>query len=200
MLLNSYMHTGGLKCIHLVNVQQKGTDEFPSNSQVIVPRISFPCNGRITGYVVSLKLERKGKGNKEDEPSYPVIQVWRPLNTINPSVYTIVKSLCTPTASNINKTRDSMGDEYYLGNVSCAGNNSVEFQSGDVIGYHQTDDSQHYKVWNIEAAGYVSHYTEGGPLDSFTITDDADESEDDQQPLIQLIFGKVYSCSETIYG
>ena len=80
---------------------------------------------------------------------------------------------------------------YYLGNVSCAESNKIEFQAGDVIGYRQGAPVR-YALWNINTAGYTSYHCGGGncPVNTFNIANNAD-STDNTQPLIQLMFGKL---------
>lgn len=194
----------------MVNVQQKGTkrDKFCGNSEVIVPNISLSCNGRITGYSVSLNHNPKNDECSEDssngsddeywhkqqsydsEVSYPVIQLWRPNK--NSSVYSMVKALCLLTTRNIRNATDIRGDEYYLGIASCAGNNSVDFQSGDVIGYKYSG-GLHYGVWSIKTARYKSYYIKRSLHSnaSINLSGNAVKYDDDKQPLIQLIFGKI---------
>ena len=118
---------------------------------------------------------------------YPSVQIWRPKNS---TVYIRVDTECALTVNDINRMTDSMGFEYYLGNVSCTGNNRIEFQSGDVIGYHQ-GSSVRYNIWNIETAGYISYYHDSSdPLTTFNIKS-ADGLLENRQPLIQVMFGKI---------
>jgi len=187
-----------------VNIQQKGTNASTNDVQVIVPNISFSCNGRITGYLISLgdgdednedednEDDNEDEDNEDednDESNFPVIQVWHPTSS---TVYTRVDTECALTDSDISRMRDSMGDRYYLGNVSCTENTRIEFQSGDVLGYYQGDDL-HYRMWNIETMEHTYYYyhieneDEDGPLTSFNLSN-ADN--DIGRPLIQLIFGK----------
>ena len=109
---------------------------------MIVPESNFSCNGRITGYLISL-----GKGSSEGD--YPIVQVWHPAS---PTRYTRVVTECALTESDISNMRDA----YYLGNVSCTGDNRIEFQSGDVIGYYHSNEVR-YRLWNIETMRYTSY-------------------------------------------
>ena len=87
--------------------------------------------------------------------------------------------------------KDNIRNEYYLGNVSCNGSNRIEFQSGDVIGYHQ-GNSVHYRLWSVDINEYTAYYhrNEPNPLNTFNIND-ADDTGNDRQPLIQVMFGKI---------
>ena len=166
----------GLECVDTVNVRQQGTGAEGTTIQVIVPRFEFSCNGRITSYLISLDL------NDEVSGEYPSVQVWHPTSS---TVYTRVDTECALTANDISNMRD-----YYLGNVSCNGNNRIEFQSGDVIGYHQGDELR-YRLWTIETMGYTSYYhDESNPLTTFNINN-VDNTIENRQPLIQVMYGKI---------
>jgi len=148
---------------------------------VIIPEYNFSCSGRITGYLISLIDIFVFQG-------YPSIQVWHPTSS---TVYTRVDTECALTDSDISRMTDSMGDRYYLGNVSCTGNNRIEFQSGDVIGYHQ--GFIRYLMRNIRPMGYTSlRLVRNSPLTTFN-TDDvsSDNVFENIQPLIQVMFGKI---------
>ena len=93
---------------------------------MIVPSSAFSCNGRVTGYLISLESDSLSG-------DYPRVQVWHPTG---PTMYTRVYTECPLTANDISMMSDGNGDEYYLGNVSCTGNSRIEFQSSDIIGYH----------------------------------------------------------------
>ena len=166
----------GQSCVDTVNVRQKGTNAADIPGQVIVQGTEFSCNGRITGYLISLE-ESSSSGD------YPIVQIWR--HHKNQQLYNRVNTLCALTGSNI----INMGD-YYLGNMSCTGNERVEFQSGDVIGYYHANAVQ-YRLWSTNTTGYTVYQRDSnsGPLDSLNIN--AGNEIDNRQPLIQVMFGKI---------
>ena len=93
------------------------------------------------------------------------------------------------------------GDEYYLGNVSCTGNNRIEFQSGDVIGHYHANEVR-YRLWNIATVGYTSYIRdENSPQNTFDINN-VDDSVT-RQPLIQVLYGNInyyiYSYVYNVY-
>ena len=127
-----------------------------------------------------------------------VIIVWQPMNP-EQTLYSIRDSY-TLSNDDIN----GMGD-YYFANVSFTGNDRIEFQSGDVIGYRHifeegglldllniNDRPPCYRVWNIRTAGYTS-YSVSVTVDEGDIIDIDDRSavaiNTDRQPLIQVTFG-----------
>ena len=177
MFTANTVYVGVLDCVDTVNVRQKGTNAEGTTIQVIVPRFEFSCNGRITGYVISLESASSSGG-------YPSVQVWNPTSS---TVYTRVDTECALTANDIT---EMAVEDYYLGNVSCNGSNRIEFQSGDVIGYHQ-GDPLHYGLLSIETMGYTSYYhDESNPLTTFNINN-VDSTIENRQPLIQVIYGKI---------
>ena len=143
---------------------------------MIVPNSAFTCNGRVSGYLISLQSDSSSGG-------YPSVQVWHPTSSTE---YTRVDTECALTASDIS---DGNGGDYYLGNVSCTGNNRIEFQSGDIIGYHHGSPVR-YALWNIETNQYRSYRRDSNnPLSSFNINNADDDL--NQQPLIQIMYGKI---------
>jgi len=150
---------------------------FDDGIQVIVPMTAFSCNGRITGYLISLE---RLSGEERDER--PIIQVYRPT----------IGSLFNEEDRYTLRTNEitNMGD-YHLANVSFTNNNRIEFQLDDVIGYYIPNESR-YNVWNIEAEGYTSYIDQGSREDIFSINFETDSIEDNRQPLIQVIFGKAF--------
>ena len=166
-----------------VNVQQQGMDRLGRNSFVIVPRGNFSCNGRITGYMASMD-------RNADFPCYYLrVFVWQPMNTAQ-TIFSI-RNTYVLNNSYIN----SMGN-YYFANVSFTGNERIEFQSGDVIGYWHRSSlvlRPCYRVWNIRTAGYTSYRvgaTRDNPfIDTININDGSSAAITDRQPLIQVTFG-----------
>ena len=154
--------------------------DLSSDSLAVVPRSNFSCNGRITGYMVSLNQ------NRDSFCRNPGIIVWQPMNTER----TLYRARDSYTLSN--DDINAMGD-YYFANVSFTGNDRIEFQSGDVIGYWHASSSC-YTMWNIRTAGYTS-YNASLPSDAFNISDDSVAITTDRQPLIQVNFGKSHNCN-----
>lgn len=163
------------------DVQQQGTISPPASIQAIIPAYNFSCNGRVTGYLVSLERENLFIGD------FPRIQIWRPTSS---TVYSRVGTVCDLTASDISRMTDNAENEYRLGNVSCTGNSRIEFQSGDVIGYHQ-GSTLRYRLWNIGIVGYTSYHLDRffNTLDTIDISS-VDDTFSDRQPLIHLMYGK----------
>ena len=148
---------------------------------MIVPSSNFSCNGRVTGYLISLESANNSSGG------YPSVQVWHPTSSTE---YTRVDTECALTENDISMMKDGHGHDYYLGNVSCTGNNRTEFQSGDVIGYHQSSPVR-YRLWNIMFNGYTLYCHEtSSPLNTFTISNDV-PTYNHLQPMIELMYGKI---------
>ena len=147
---------------------------------MIVPSSNFSCNGRVTGYLISLESANNSSGG------YPSVQVWHPTSSTE---YTRVNTECALTENDVSMMRDE-DDHYYLGNVSCTGNNRIEFQSGDVIGYHQGSPVR-YRLWTAQYIGYTSYYLiANSPLNMFIISNDV-PMHNDVIPMIELMYGKI---------
>ena len=170
----------GQHCVEMINVRQRGSEDSDDGQQAIVPRSNFSCNGRITGYLMS--LERRNGNSVQGHPS---IQVWR---SVGPTEFNRLDTECT--LSSIDMMTDGIRDEYYLGNVSCTRNNRNEFQIGDIIGYHQVDSVQ-YQLWNTPNTEFRTYiFNTDTQLNSVNINN-ADDTKD-KQPLIQVMFGKKF--------
>ena len=170
----------GQSCADVVDIQQQVTNTSFTSGLVIVPEYNFSCNGRITGYLARLEL------NVADSGEYPTIQIWRPV-TQNSTIYYKVGTVCALTAIDIiNITTNE--SSYYLANLSCTGNNRTEFQSGDVIGYYQSNSS-HSQLLNVETEGYTSYSINSSLNSSINIS--LFNTFRNIQPLIQAMYGKV---------
>ena len=165
-------YADGQSCVDIVNAQQQGSHTLDDRRQVIVPMTAFSCNGSITGYLISLEFDSGESGN-------PTIQVFRPTSS---SSYMAVHEYLLQE----NDITD-MGT-YHLANVSFTGNDRIEIQPGDIIGYYIPSTPQ-YNVWNIETEGYTSYLSiRFSPDSTVTISGTGTTN---RQPLIQLIFGNV---------
>jgi len=154
----------------MINVQRQGSDTLNTNTQVI-SNSGFSCRGRITGFAVSLEYI-------DGQNSRPSIQVWRPSG----STYTRVSQY------QLNQRDITELASYALASVSFVGDERIEFQSGDVIGYYLPNNPR-YTVWNIETVGFVSYTTSAdNALASVSIIETNVET--NRQPLIQMTIGK----------
>ena len=170
----------GQSCFDTVDVTRRANGQLTSNGQMIFPQSAFSCNGRVTGYLVRLNSDGSSGGSAS-------IHVWHPANS---SFYTRVTTECLITAVDIDEVTGNNqggGNDYYLGNVSCT-ENSIEFQSGDVIGYHQ-DNSVDYQLQTFNNNSYTYyHHNANDPLDTFNINSSQAVKD---QPLIQVFYGKI---------
>ena len=130
---------------------------------MIIPRSNFSCNGRITGYQISL---RPGAVTDPEISLPPIVQVWHPISS---TVYTRVDTECLLTANDITLMSGGPTNIYYLGSMSCTGNNRIEFQAGDVIGFYHGSFAL-YDVYTITTMGYISYiFDVNNQLDTLNI-------------------------------
>ena len=179
VLMNNSL-LGGQFCTDSVNVQQNGRDQIPRNRLAIIPRLNFTCNGRITGIRARVRFD-----NNEDRVDYPFFQVWRPLST-NPIVYNKTGEV------HLSDDQVTMGSNNFLeANIILTGNNTIEFQSGDVVGYYHPPESR-YQVRTIRTNGYILYQfdLDSSPVPTSVNLNNADSSNNERQPLIQFTIGK----------
>jgi len=120
--------TGGQTCINDVDdVQLIGSDRISNNRTIIVPLLSFTCNGRITN--IRVRITPDGRGD-----DFPYIQVWRP--SPSSQLYNLV-GVVQIQSSHITQLT------YQEANIILTGNNRIQFQSGDVIGFYIPSDSRY---------------------------------------------------------
>ena len=170
----------GQSCVDVVNVLQQGINASASCTQVTVIEYNFSCDGRITGYLMHLSL------NKNSSEDYLTVQVWCPILQ-NSSVYSIVGTEYALTTDNIT-TKIPGGGFYYLGNVSCTGTNRTAFQTGDVIEYDQ-EDLLYYRLWNNATREYTSYCSKNTSLSDREVG--VNLTLETIQLLIQIMYGKI---------
>ena len=166
----------------MVDVQQQGNYQLNANSQVIMFGSSFLCNGRLTGYLVSLNHDNIGE-------NYPHIEIWRPAFILDLDRTAFIR------ISEYVLTEDDIiiMENYYFANVSFAINETTRLQPGDIIGYYQPP-SPRYTVWSVDTAGYVSvNISTGQTSQGFIFGVHILNQVNNSQPLIQVLYGMTYT-------
>ena len=116
---------------------------------------------------------------------YPAFQVWRP-SSVGSTVYNKIGE------AQLQSDQVTGSGTYRTAHITLTGNNTIEFQSGDVVGYYHPPDAR-YQVRTIRTNGYRL-YRFNNPSASIRSAninlDMANNDDDDQQPLIQFTIGK----------
>jgi len=160
---------GGQTCTNDVdNIQQIGSDQISNNRIVIVPSLSFTCNGKITDIKIRISLD--GTGNK-----FPFIQIWRP--SPSSQLYSLVDEVQIQSSHLTQLT-------YLEANIPLTGNNRMHFQSGDVIGFYNPSDSR-YVIRDIATPEYVFYVFVGSTAISLDLSN-ANFISTRRKPLIQF--------------
>jgi len=128
----SKLWLGGQTCTDSVDIQQDGRDNINSNRLAIVPRLNFTCDGRITGVMARVRF-RNGTG-------YPYFQVWRQI-TNNLLIFTNIGEVQLQES----QVSQCNNNDYCNINIVLTGNDTIEFQSGDVVGFYHPSDIR-YRV------------------------------------------------------
>ena len=172
-----FLKADSQSCINNPDVNQIGEVTVQQGRQVVVPDANFSCNGRITNVAVSMRFS----GFATD---FPLFQVWHP-SSPGSSVYNKTAEVQLPGGDFIGNLREI----YYLANVSLSDGKQIEFQSGDIIGYHQPADPRRL-VWSIQTSGYTAYSNSVASSMNIIDISNADNVDNEHQPLVAIMFGK----------
>ena len=172
VLMNNSL-LGGQTCTDSVNIQRSGFIIGP-NRLAIVPRLNFTCDGRIASIRARVFMNF-------DFINYPSFQVWRP-SSIGSTVYNKIGEVQLQSDDQVTGSNNNP-----IANIILTGNNTIEFQSGDVVGYYQPSDTR-YQVAVTSDTDYELNWFNGSPA-----SHSVDLSEKDGmyigQPLLQFTIG-----------
>ena len=162
---------GGQFCTDSVDIDQNGQDQIGRGRLAIIPRLNFTCNGRIT----SIRARVSVSGNRDDYLSF---QVWRAVS-VGSTVYNRIGEVQLHSDDQVTGSGNNR-----IANIILTGNDIIEFQSGDVVGYYHPSDAR-YRVRTIQTNGYrLYEFTESSTSSSFNLIGNGI---DQRQPLIQFI-------------
>ena len=165
---------GGQFCTDSVDVQQDGDNVMGRDRLAIIPRLNFTCNGRIT----SIRARVRFFNNRNDSL---FLQVWRP-SSVGSTMYNKIGEVQLQSDDQLTGS-----GHFRTANITLTGNNSIQVQSGDVVGYYHPPDAR-YQVRTIQTNGYILYRFIG----SCTSVDlnNSFKSNNYRQPLIQFTIGK----------
>ena len=152
-----------------------GGNQISNNRITIVPHLNFTCNGRITN--IRVRINGDGTGD-----NFPYIQVWRLSSAPSTQLYNLIDEV------QIQSSHLSTQLKYQEANIPLTGNNRIQFQSGDVIGFYNPSDSR-YEIRDIRTPGYVFYTFIGSTATSLDLSN-ADSTPMGRQSLIQFTLGK----------
>ena len=164
---------GGQECTDYVNIQLMFDNVIYRDRLAIIPRLSFTCSGRITSIRAKLQFY-----DSDWATNYPVFQVWRPVE--GSTMYNKIGEVQL-------KSDDQLYEvNYYvqIATIILTGNNTIEVQSGDVVGYYHPPRSR-YRVTTIQTDGYILHEFSGSHESVYL-----NNGHNYHQPLLQFTIGK----------
>ena len=170
VLMNNLL-LGGQECTDSVNVEQLGNNQINLDRLAIIPRLNFTCNGRITRIRARIGINNQGQ-------QYPFFQVWRAIS---------VDSTTYNKIGEVQLESDQVMTFIGVANIILTGNNTIEVQSGDVVGYYHPPQSR-YRVRTIQTDGYIL-YEFSGSHNSVDLSNN-DANNNKRQPLIQFTIGE----------
>jgi len=165
----------GQVCTDQVDIQQKGNSQFRANRLAIFPRLNFTCNGRITN--IRARVANNSRRNLLS------VQTWRQ-SSPGSTKYTRINTV------QLQSNQVTTGSGGFLeANIPLSGDDRIEFQSGDVIGYLNPRNFQ-YTIRDIPTEGYDLYRFDGSPANTSVNLKNADNVSNNRQPLIQFTIGK----------
>ena len=164
---------GGQFCTDYVNIQQVFHNAIDRDRLAIIPRLSFTCSGRITSIRARLWFH-----DSDWATNYPVFQVWQQAEGL--TMYNKIGEVQLQSDDQLYEVN------YYvqIATIVLTGNNTIEVQSGDVVGYYHPPRSR-YRVTTIQTDGYIL-YEFNGSHESV----DLNNGYNYYQPLLQFTIGK----------
>ena len=177
---------GGQICTDSVDIQQNGQNQIGLNQLAIIPRFNFTCNGRITSIRARVRLHN----NRSEFPSF---QLWRAVS-VGSTMYNKIDEVQLQSDDQM-----TLGGSNEFGEANITlpitGNNTIEVQSGDVVGYYHPPDAR-YQVRTIQTDGYMQYRFNMSSVPTSLNLSDADHNDNNLQPLIQFTIGK-YTFSQS---
>ena len=164
---------GGQECTNYVDVQQSGNVIMGHNRLVIIPRLNFTCNGRIT----SIRARMIVDNSRSDYLSF---QVWRPAS-VGSTMYSKTGEVQLQSDDQLSVVNNVTR----IATITLTGNNTMEIQSGDVVGYYHPPDARLRVISRRTDQYRVYEFT--GSNESITLTNN---NPNNLQPLIQFTIGK----------
>ena len=184
VLMNNSL-LGGQECTDSVDVQQNGDNQIGLNQLGIISRLNFTCNGRITSIRARVRLH----SNRSEFPSF---QLWRAVSVGS----TLHNKIGEVQLQSDDQVTLGMSNEYGEANITLpiTGNSTIEFHSGDVVGYYHPPDAR-YQVRTILTGGYMLYRFNISSVPTSLNLSDAIHI-DSILPLIQFTIGK-YTFSQS---
>ena len=179
VLMNNSL-LGGQVCIDTdnVNIQQNGDGLLGPGGVSIITRLNFTCNGTITRIRARVRCNCGGS-----ETNFPFFQVWRP-SSDGSTVYNRIGEVQLQSDDQV--TTGSNG--FREANIILTGNDTIRFQSGDVVGYYDPGNAR-YQARTVTTAGYLLHHNQFSQSPE-TIDLNNFNPITNRQPLIQFTVGK----------
>ena len=165
------------------NVQQIGRLRLRVSVQVVVASSNFTCDGRLNRIMASMVQESL----KNDTFLF---QVWRP-SFPGSNLYNRVGQVAL-RESDVIQVNVSSNTSYWLVNMSLTGDERIEFQSGDAMGYYYPPRPTYRIHNNPNPSGYRRTYSIDNDTDADEMFDisGTDVVTHNRQPLLSVNYGK----------
>ena len=170
----------GQMCTDSVNIHQWSNSTMNFNKLAIVPRLNFTCSGILTN--IRVRLFNVIGTNK-----YPYFQVWRP-TSLSSTIFNKIGEVQLQPDDQVSQN----GINYWEVNITLSGNNTIEVQPGDVVGYHHPPGAR-YLVMDIPNNEYWLYQFNGSTAPNSINISERDVMLNYRQPLLQFTIVGMYS-------
>ena len=175
-MYNNNSPLDGQTCTDSVNIQQRGV-YINRDRLAIIPHLRFTCDGKITGIRARVFFH-------DARNDYPFFQVWRPASN-DLRVYNKISEIQLQSDDQVTGS-----GTYRTANIILTGNNTIEVQSGDVVGYYQPLDARYLVMNTIRIGTRYILYQFNGSLGSNSVQlNDSNNRVNFWQPLLQFTIG-----------
>ena len=173
VLLNNSL-LGGQTCTDSVDIEQDGNTQLGRRSSrlAIIPRLNFTCNDRITSI--------RARVSSSSRSGTLLFQVWRSVSA--DAIYNNIGEV------QLQSNQVTGSGTYRTANIMLTDNNTIEIQSGDVVGYYHPSNTR-YSVRDIPTDGYVLYRFDGSPVPNSVNLSNRNVMINFRQPLIQFTIG-----------
>ena len=126
--------------------------------------------------------------------SYPYLEVW---HRTAPGIDVFDKvGEVQLVESEVVQVGHDLSTAYWLVNITLNGDDRIEFEAGDVIGYYLPPDAR-YQVWSIRTTGYTAYTSMLNALVNSSNFINYNLS-DGRQPLVQFDLGMTNSSTSSL--
>ena len=165
----------GQICTDTVDIQRDDDNEINRIGLVIIPRLNFTCNGRITNIMAKMR--------RRESDSFPYFHIWHPVS-LSSNIYNKTYELLLQSDNVIELT-----DTRVIISITLTGDARIEVMSGDVVGFYHLLRRRN-QILTIRTDGYEQYEFDVSSNVTSVDLSNYDAIDNQMQPLIQFTIGQ----------